>query len=36
MKEFNPDLLLPQEMTIDSVDEHLYRIGSDETFQRTA
>ena len=27
MEEFNPNLLLPQELTIDSVDEHLYRIG---------
>ena len=27
MEDFNPDLLLPQELTIDSVDEHLYRIG---------
>ena len=27
MEEFNPDLLLSQEMSIDSVDEHLYRIG---------
>ena len=27
MRDFNPDLLLPQELTIDSVDEHLYRIG---------
>ena len=27
MEEFNPNLLLPQQMTIDSVDEHLYRIG---------
>ena len=27
MEIFNPDLLLPQELTIESVDEHLYRIG---------
>ena len=27
MEDFNPDLLLPQELIIDSVDEHLYRIG---------
>ena len=27
MEVFNPDLLLPQELSIDSVDEHLYRIG---------
>ena len=27
MEDFNPNLLLPQEPTIDSVDEHLYRIG---------
>ena len=27
MRDFNPDLLLPPELTIVSVDEHLYRIG---------
>ena len=27
MEVFNPDLLLPQELSIDSVDEYLYRIG---------